>query len=416
MSGARRPSLALLAAVLLTATPASAQTLSQRGFVEGVGTFFPQRAVNDPVRGLGDLLAREDVFVKPATWIQFAGGVELRANSHDQVEAAWRLDFGDRGTKRPAASVRRLSSTLTYRAFTVDAGKQFIRWGKTDIVTPTDRFAPRDFLNVISAEFLAVTGVRAVVQHGGETVEGVWVPRFTPSRVPLLDQRWTVPPAVTSALVDGGARLPAGSQIGLRWSHVGAAIEYALSFFDGFNHLPNIESTATFVPSAVRVTRVYPAIRTYGADLAAPTRWFIVKSETAYFTSQTTAAAPAGDDYVLYVLQLERQSGEWVFVGGYAGEAVTRRRTLATFAPDRGLTKAIVGRAAYTIDTRRGLSFEGAVRQTGDGVYAKAEYSQARGQHWRGTITAVAIAGDSRDFLGQYHRNAHLAVTLRYSF
>ena len=35
---------------------------------------------------VGDLLAREEVFVKPAPWLQFAGGLELRANSHDQVE------------------------------------------------------------------------------------------------------------------------------------------------------------------------------------------------------------------------------------------------------------------------------------------------------------------------------------------
>lgn len=56
------------------------------------------------------------------------------------------------------------------------------------------------------------------------------------------------------------------------------------------------------------------------------------------------------------------------------------------------------------------------MRQTGDGVYAKLEYSQARGQHWRATMTAVVIAGTSTDFLGQYRRNSHLAAALRYSF
>jgi hypothetical protein len=62
------------------------------------------------------------------------------------------------------------------------------------------------------------------------------------------------------------------------------------------------------------------------------------------------------------------------------------------------------------------LTFEGAVRQNGDGVYAKAEYSQARGQHWRATVSGVAIAGHTDDFLGQYRRNSHVAVALRYSF
>jgi len=46
----------------------------------------------------------------------------------------------------------------------------------------------------------------------------------------------------------------------------------------------------------------------------------------------------------------------------------------------------------------------------------KVEYSQARGQHWRATIAGVAIGGESDDFLGQYNRNSHVRVSLRYSF
>ena len=157
---------------------------------------------------------------------------------------------------------------------------------------------------------------------------------------------------------------------------------------------------------------MFPSIRTYGFDVAMPTRWFTVKGEAAYFTSATRDT----DEYVLYVVQLERQTGEWVLVGGYAGEAVTTRRAAITFAPDRGLTRSIVARASYTIDPNRGVAFETAVRENGDGVYAKTEYSQARGQHWRATVTAVVIGGHQDDFLGQYHRNSHATVTLRYSF
>ena len=78
-------------------------------------------------------------------------------------------NIDDRDLKRPALSIRRLSATLSRGPFTLDAGKQFIRWGKTDIITPTDRFAPRDFLNVIDTEFLPVTGVRGGVRLGDGT-------------------------------------------------------------------------------------------------------------------------------------------------------------------------------------------------------------------------------------------------------
>jgi len=398
---------------MLAPAVAGAQTLSQRGFVEGAGTLFPQEASNDPTRAVVDLRARSEVFYKPAPWVQFAAGLDLRANSHDQVEKSWRVDYSDRGVREPRLSVRRLSATLTSGGFTLDAGKQFIRWGKTDIVTPTDRFAPRDFLNVIDNEFLAITAIRGAAQVGDDTFEAVWSPRFTPSRIPLFDERWTVVPPAAAAipLVDAGALLPAGSEAGVRWSHVGRAIEYSLSFFDGFNHLPAIRSEINLIPPEIAITRLYPSIRSYGADLAAPTPWFTVKAEAAYVTGNSIA-----DDYVLYVMQLERQSGEWVFVGGYAGEVVTRSRTSLVFAPDRGLSRAFVARASYTLDPNRSVAFEGAARQDGRGLYARAEYSQARGQHWRATIAAVAIGGHSDDFLGQYRLNSHATLTLRYSF
>src|SRR4029077_11131227 len=121
-----------------------------------------------------------------------------------------------------------------------------------------------------------------------------------------------------------GAVFPTTSQSGLRWSHVGNRVEYSLSFFDGVNHLPNIDPSLKPDPllPAIDILKRYPAIRSYGADLAMPTPWLTVKGEVAYFTSQFLTT----DEYVLYVIQVERQTGEWVLVGGYAGETVTDRR------------------------------------------------------------------------------------------
>ena len=334
--------------------------------------------------------------------------------------------MSDRGVQRPRLSLRRLTATLTHGAFTLDVGKQFIRWGKADILNPTDRFAPRDFLNVVDNEFIAVTGVRGVAQHGAETFEAVWVPRFTPSRVPLLDQRWTaVPEAPSVPLVDAGAVFPEGSQTGLRWGHQGEGFEYSVSFFNGFNTLPNIEAFPAPVPvgatpctacppgaAAIAVRRSYPAIRTYGGDIAVPTKWFTIKGEAAYFTSST----PFTDEYVLYVVQLERQTGEWVIVGGYAGEAITVSRSTLAFAPDRGLTRSFVARASYTIDPSAAWGSKPPSVRTATACTASSSTPQARGQHWRATFTAIGITGQSDDFLGQYSRNSHVEAALRYSF
>jgi hypothetical protein len=403
-------------AAQLCAAFAGAQTLSERGFIEARGFLFPQVAATDATRLVGDVLLRDELFFKPTSWLQFAGGADLRANSHDQVDSKWRLDWKDRGILRPPLSLRRLTATVTAGPFAVDIGKQFIRWGRADVTYPTDRFAPRDYLTLIEPELLPVTGVRPSVQIGSETFEGVWLPQLTPSRLPLLRQRWTFIPSEAAALgiIDGGLQIDSASQYGARWRHTGGRVESALMYFDGSNHLPDVHINADPERRAIEIRRIYPRTRMYGADAAIPTSLLTLKLETAYVTSPGDTT----EEYVLYVIEAERQAGEWLLDAGYAGDFVTQAAASAgySFAPDRGLARALIARAAYTIDPRRTLTVEGALRQTGDGVYLKAEYSSAIGRYWRVTASGVELQGKAADFLGQYRRNSHAAVTLRFSF
>jgi hypothetical protein len=403
--------------VLLLAAPAAAQTVSQRGFVELRATGYPQAAANDATRGVGAALVRYEPAVEVGRWLRARASLDARLDTYGQVDRAWRVDFTDRTRKRPALSIRQLSATLSRGRFTADLGKQFVRWGKADIVNPTDRFAPRDFLDVVDNDFLAVTGVRLAWGTDTDIVEAVWVPRFTPSRIPLYDTRWTVLPAEAAgvSILDEGAMFPKGRQIGARWNHVASGYEYSLSVYDGYNHLPLVQTAVypTLVPPPiVAISQRFPRMRMAGADLAWPLPWLTLKAEAAYFTSPDRQ----GDEYFQYVVQGERQMGELFLVGGYAGEAVTVARTAQDFAPDRGLTRAFLGKASYTIDANRSVSAELAVRQSFDSVWLKGDYSQAFGGHWRATVAASLIRGNAADFIGQYRRNSHLSLTARYSF
>jgi hypothetical protein len=382
------------------------------------GTFYPQKAVNDSAQSVGESLFRYEGFYRASSSFQIAGAVDFRTDTHHQVERDFKLSWQDRESRRPLGEVRRLSATYHRGPLAVEVGKQFIRWGKTDIVTPTDRFAPRDFLTVVDNDFLAVTAARVSYEKGENTVEAVWSPRFTPSRIPVADQRWSppLPPStIPVTLHDAGAIFPGGPQSGIRWNHAGP-VEYELSLYQGFNNLPSFDVVGTQVSPAgvqIDVQQFYPKMLMAGGDLAIPLRPFTLKAEAAHFSSSDDRA----DEYGLYVVQLERQSGEWFFVGGYAGEVITNHGSrAATFAPDRGLTKTFLGRAGYTIDTNRSLAFESAVRENGDGLWLKGVYSQAVGQHWRATLNLTLVRGDVGDFLGQYRRNSHALLILRYSF
>ena len=383
------------------------QDYSQRGFVESQGTFFPQEAVNDKAHVIGEVHLRYEGFYKPHPDFQVAGAIDARNDTHHQTERKLRFDWDDRGRQRPMLSLGRLSAQYHRGGLTVEAGKQFVRWGRTDIVNPTDRFAPRDFLTVVDSEFLGIAAVRGTYERGADTIDAVWSPRLTPGRIPLFSQRWFVPPPGVPAFVVE-RDIPEGSQAGLRWSHVGF-VEFAAAFYSGFSNLPSYEAT----PGSFIVREIYPQQRMFGGDVGVPLRLVSIKAEAAYFQSHDHLS----DNYVLYVVQLERQSGEWFFVGGYGGEAITERGIQnADFDPVRGLTRTILARAGYTIDTNRSVAVETAVRENFDGFWLKSEYTQAFGQHWRVTTGFTLIRGKPTDFLGQYRRNSHGVVALKYSF
>jgi hypothetical protein len=394
------------------AAPAAAQTVTNAGYVDVNFRVYPQSAPNDDTHAILTAVAHWDPLVKWTSW-QVNASFEGRGDTHDMT--TWAATYWDRTTPRPAFAVRRLSASWVKGKLTLEFGKQFIRWGKTDIVIPTERFAPKDYLEVVRPEPFGVTAARVNVSSSSDSLEIVFTPRMTPARIPLFDQRWVVAPAAAQGLPleDAGADFPAGVQGGARWNHLGRRLEHSLSFFSGYAYLPNFLTAVAPAPTPhIDVSRQYPQLTSVGGDAAVPLPWFTVKGEAAWFGSSTSGT----EEYVLYVIQLERQVGEWLFIGGYAGEHVTTPGTLPRFAPDRGLARAIVGRASYTIDTNRSLTFESVIRQNGDGFMGAAEYAHAFGKHQRVTAAGRLIRGEPDDFLGQYRLNSSASITWRYSF
>ena len=404
-----------IAAIFSCASQAASGDFKQKGYFESYLRAFPQTTDNDSGQAVADSrFVYEPSYTTGNKQLTFFASLETEIDSHHQTDRDLEFSWWDRSERRPLFSVRRLSALYRKGILTAEFGKQFIRWGKTDILNPTDRFTPKDYVSVIDTEYLAVTAARFTVEKNANTLDLVYVPRFTPSRAPLVDQRWLPFPAnVGNIPITTSAIYPSGSQFGIRFGRVEKNIEYSFSYFDGYNTLPIFQpQILSEVPPRVNLLRTYAKLRAGGGDFALPLRWFTVKSEAEMLSSPTAAL----DEYALYVVQFERQLKEWLFVGGYTGDAITRHGAPFQFAADRGLARAVIGRAQWTIDPNRNLAFEAVVRQNGQGMYGKAEYSQTFKQHWRATVSMVGIGGSSTDFLGQYHHNSFGSIVLRYSF
>ena len=395
---------------LLLAVSAGAQDFTQRGFFETSLFGYPQTAPNDSGQAVAEGLLRYEASYKLLPGLRFAGAIEAQTDTHHQTDRGLRFNWFDRTPARPPLAVRRMSAIWSRGKVTVEAGKQLIRWGKADVLNPTDRFAPRDYLNVVDNDFLGITAARVTYGTQSNTLDLIFAPRLTPSRIPLMNQRWANLPTGIP-IYEMPADFPGGPQYGARWNHIGSLAEYSLSFYNGFDHLPlfrwQLDSRG-----GLDAQRFYPQMRMYGGDAAVPLGPVNLKGEAAYFTSSN----PQADEYVLWVMQLERIAGEWTFAAGYAGQATTEHREQFGFSPTRGFARSIVMHAGYTIDVNRSVTFEGIVRQNGKGAWLKAEYTQALGPHWRITVGGALVRGDNNDFIGQYHRNSYGILRLRYSF
>jgi hypothetical protein len=293
-------------------------------------------------------------------------------------------------------------------------GKQFVRWGQSDIISPTDHFTARDYLVTASSEVLATTAARFTYAAPRDALEFVYAPRMTPSRMPLLDQRWVGLQASVPGvpLVDGDIRYPGGPQYGARWRHLGSRLEYSASFFKGFNHLALLDVTVPATRDRALIGRRHAAIRAWGADAVAPLPGVTLKAETSWQQATSNDA----DDYGLWVIQAERQQADWLLIGGYVGEWVSEERGALSFAPDRGLARSVIGRVSRTLEGNRGFFVEAVARQDFDGLYAKAEYSHGIASNWRVTLQAQILRGRVDDFLGQYRLNSWAGARTRFNF
>jgi hypothetical protein len=401
---------------LLASLSLCGQTFEQKGLIEADFFGFPQTAPNDSGHFVGNFLFRWDASYQPSPWFTLSGGLEAETDTHHETDRALRFDTLDRGILRPAFALRSLKVTLHKGHFTADIGKQFIHWGQVDIINPTDRFAPRDYVNVVDNNVLGVYAARVNAEYKGTSVDLVWTPIFTPARMPLINQRWALlPQGVPPQIENAGTVFPGGGQYGARINHIGHGYEVSASIFEGYNYFPLLipeQSSQTLL-----VQRFYPKIRTYGTDAAIPMRFVTLKTEAAWIDSRETSLnAPRSDSYVLWVAQLERQIRQWVIAAGYAGQTVFVHRDPIYFDLDRGLTQSFLAKAVYNLDAPTSFSIETATRQNGRGTWITAEYSRELASHWRAILGATIIAGNRNDFLGEYHRNSFGVVRIRYSF
>ncbi len=182
--------------------------------------------------------------------------------------------------------------SLYFSNVDVRLGKQFIFWGKTDWINPTDNLNPWDYAN-ISSEIedyrLPVTAVKTDWYLGPVTLEADWLPVFLPDRLPVKTGRIRPGDAARHipAIYQASPVLPAPtlkhSQAALRLSHTVWGIDYSVSYYAGLSHQFSMISRFDPVQNQITLTPTYKPLHVVGGDFQRIFGSWGIKGEGAYF-------------------------------------------------------------------------------------------------------------------------------------
>jgi hypothetical protein len=208
--------------------------------------------------------------------------------------------------------------------FFLRLGRQFLSWGAADGLILTDVVCPQNLTAYAGLDFagsrLAVDGLKLHYSFPAFAAEAVWLPLFTPARLPENSQNPLYGIFYPSSIDMGGTALPvsvsgaapprtiADGEYGLRLSWYAPALDVSVMVFYGWNDLPFMEKSLILseasppVPAGLALRPEYGRTVTAGADASVPLGDFLLRLEAAWTgggrydrsAEETAAAFSAG--------------------------------------------------------------------------------------------------------------------------
>src|SRR5215831_16693739 len=114
----------------------------------------------------------------------------LEADTRGEISRDDLYDDDDRAILRSASRFRDLIMGFRSGPVTVELGKQRLTWGRTSFINASDNLTPRDWTDPLDEQRLSPWSARLSIEKGRGWGDAVLVPRYAPSRLPVLGGRW----------------------------------------------------------------------------------------------------------------------------------------------------------------------------------------------------------------------------------
>jgi hypothetical protein len=157
-------------------------------------------------------------------------------------------------------------------------GRQIVAWGRADGINPTDNLTPRDYVTLLPFEDDQRFGTTALKLDTfltpNFTLSAFATPIFEPHKIPF-------PSGSGTFVKELPARSFSNAEFGVKLDKVGEGFDWSLSFYRGFNLLPNLRLVRATDGAQIIKAR-YDRIRVFGADFARNLGRFGFRGEIAY--------------------------------------------------------------------------------------------------------------------------------------
>jgi hypothetical protein len=339
--------------------------------------------------------------------------------------------FGD----RIETDVTLIEGYVTIHSSQADlrVGKQIVAWGRADGINPTDNLTPHDYAVLLPFEEDQRLGTTALKLDGYPTTDLTLTlfttPFFEPSKIPIPSSPGE---PITEDKPD---RTISNSEVGLRLNKTGARLDWSVSFFHGFDLLPDAR-IADLLPSGPVLELRYNKIDVFGADAARNFGRYGFRAEAAYFQTRDGN----GDDptiknpFLFYVVGLDRTFLENLnlnlqLVGRWIKDFNDPESIADPILKSVAVQNAIFGNqqdpTGYGLTSRVGnkwlndtleaeiLAFVN-FRRTNS--YVRPLVTYAFTDQVKGTVGGEVYQGPEDSFFGRLKDNRGVFTELRYSF
>lgn len=313
----------------------------------------------------------------------------------------------------------------------VRIGKQIVAWGRADGINPTDNLTPHDFTVLLPFEEDQRFGTLALKLDVPLTSELMFTffttPFFEPTKIPQS--------SASPISVDKPAHTLANSEAGLKLDKSGGAFDGSISYYRGFDLLPDLGLAAMTV-SGPLLTLQYHRIEVFGADAARNFGRYGVRGEVAYVRTRDRSGRDPTlkNPYLFYVLGVDRTFLESLNINlQFVGRSVINFQDPEASA-DPVLRNVAVQNAIFANQqdrTSQGMSSRLSNKWFNDtleaevllfvnfqhtNAFIRPLITYAFSDHAKGTLGGEYYRGPDNSVFGQLKRNRGVFTELRYSF